>query len=316
MNTLRCVDLFAGAGGFSTGARQAGAQVLWAANHWKPAVQTHAENHPETEHLCQDLHQADWTKVPEHDLLLASPACQGHSKARGKDKPSHDATRATAFAVLGAVDWHRPPFLLVENVREFLSWDGYRGWKTILQDFGYELTEQVLDAADFGVPQHRERLFICGTRRGALELKAPKVPHVPAASIIDWDYPAWSPIATPRRSLATLGRIARARLRGLGERFLVAYYGGEKHGRPLSKPLGTITTRARFAVVDGPRMRMLNTQEVRKAMGFPEEYRLPGPCRDHKGEPLTAHEAAVYMLGNAVPPPVARELVSQIQRVA
>ena len=65
--SVRAIDLFAGAGGFSTGAHMAGVEVVWAANHWPAAVDVHAANHPETEHSCQDLHQADWTKVPAHD---------------------------------------------------------------------------------------------------------------------------------------------------------------------------------------------------------------------------------------------------------
>lgn len=78
------IDLFAGLGGWSTGARAAGVQVLWAANHWPVAVEWHSANHPDTQHVCQDLHQARWEQVPAHDILLASPCCQGHAKARGK----------------------------------------------------------------------------------------------------------------------------------------------------------------------------------------------------------------------------------------
>ena len=81
---MRAIDLFAGAGGFSTGATMAGVQVVWAGNHWPLAVEYHAANHPDAEHACQDLHQARWDDVPGHDLLLASPCCQGHIKARGK----------------------------------------------------------------------------------------------------------------------------------------------------------------------------------------------------------------------------------------
>lgn len=69
---IRAIDLFAGAGGFTTGAEMAGCQVVWAANHWREAVDVHARNHPGTVHACQDLHQTDWTTVPAHDLLLAS----------------------------------------------------------------------------------------------------------------------------------------------------------------------------------------------------------------------------------------------------
>ena len=93
------IDLFAGLGGWSTGARAAGVQVLWAANHWPVAVEWHSANHPDTQHVCQDLHQARWEQVPAHDILLASPCCQGHAKARGKKSgnPKHNASRSTAW---------------------------------------------------------------------------------------------------------------------------------------------------------------------------------------------------------------------------
>lgn len=304
MRKLRAIDLFAGAGGFSTGAVGAGAEVIWAANHWKSAVEIHAANHPETAHACQDLHQADWTQVPRHDLMLASPACQGHSKARGKERAHHDATRSTAMAILGAADFHRPRFILVENVVDFLDWDGYRGWKTMLRDFGYTLTENILNAADFGVPQSRERLFIMATRDGALKLSHPGRAHKAASTIIDWDYPRWNPIDKPGRAASTLEQIRNGRAL-YGNRFLVAYYGSEDNGRDLAKPIGTITTRDRFAVVDGDKMRMLSAVETRKAMGFPSDYILP-----------TQHKLAIHMLGNAVCPPVAKSLVAQIQAAA
>lgn len=64
MHKLTACDLFAGAGGMSTGAKMAGVDVLWAANHWKLAVDIHSRNHPGAEHECQDLHQADWSLVP------------------------------------------------------------------------------------------------------------------------------------------------------------------------------------------------------------------------------------------------------------
>ena len=99
---MKAIDLFAGAGGFSTGATLAGCNVVWAANHWQSAVEIHAANHPGAQHVCQDLHQANWAAVPADDILLASPCCQGHSKARGKasGNPQHDTSRSTAWAVV------------------------------------------------------------------------------------------------------------------------------------------------------------------------------------------------------------------------
>lgn len=302
---MRAIDLFAGAGGFSTGAVMAGCTVEWAANHWPAAVAVHEDNHPGTAHACQDLHQADWTQVPAHDLLLASPCCQGHSKARGKDRPHHDAQRSTAWAVVSAAEFHRPEAIVVENVPEFTDWTLYPAWCQALGALGYTMSPHVIDAADHGVPQHRRRVFIVGTRSASpIQLQLPKRPYVSAASIIDFDAPRWSQIDKPGRSPATLARIEAGRLQH-GERFLTAYYGNEKGGRCLSRPVGTITTRDRWAVVDGDRMRMLSVEECRLAMGFPTTYKLPERAKD-----------AMHMLGNAVCPPVARDVIQALRAEA
>ena len=92
------IDLFAGIGGNTTGAKNAGITVLWAANHNKMVVDYHEMNHPETDHACQDLQQADWSLVPSHDIMLASPCCQGHTRPRGKEGPHHHKSRSTAWA--------------------------------------------------------------------------------------------------------------------------------------------------------------------------------------------------------------------------
>src|SRR5688500_10649044 len=121
-------DLFAGCGGFTEGAEEAGVTVKWAANHWRPAVDCHAANHPTVEHACQDLQQANFLDVPDIDLLLASPSCQGHSPARGKDKPHHDAARATAWAVVTCAEVKRPEAVICENVPEWAKWVLWPAW--------------------------------------------------------------------------------------------------------------------------------------------------------------------------------------------
>jgi DNA (cytosine-5)-methyltransferase 1 len=304
---MKAIDLFAGAGGFTTGAEMAGCTVVWAANHWQSAVDVHAANHPDTEHVCQDLHQANWENVPAHDLLLASPCCQGHSKARGKasGNPQHDASRSTAWAVVSAVEYHRPYAGVVENVPEFLKWALYPAWRQALEALGYCLTPMIVDAADHGVPQHRERLFIVLTRsERPLMLNLPKRDYVAASSFLDFRAGNWSKIDKPGRAAATLARIANGR-RVHGDRFLTAYYGNEAGGRSLNRPLGTVTTRDRYALVDGDRMRMLSAQEDRAAMGFPADYKLPGQ-----------HRLAVHMLGNAVCPPPACDIINAIKQAA
>ncbi|MDA8232773.1 MAG: DNA cytosine methyltransferase [Magnetospirillum sp.] len=302
---MDAIDLFAGAGGFTEGASLAGVRVVWAANHNPVAVRTHATNHPDAIHVCQDLHQADWRDVPRHDLLLASPACQGHSKARGKERPHHDSTRSTAWAVVSALEYHRSEIALVENVPDFKEWALFPAWAGALSALGYALAPYEVDAADFGVPQNRERLMMVLTRsRHPLKLKLPKMEHQPFAPLIEWDRYAWSDVAA--KVPATRERIARGRTQ-FGARFLAPYYGSGsgKTGRDLNRPIGTITTLDRWALIDGERMRMLQPSELRAGMGFRSDYILPADRR-----------TAIFQLGNAVPPPMAAGMIEAIRAAA
>lgn len=297
------IDLFAGLGGFTAGARMAGAQVAWAANHWPVAVEWHGINHPDVHHECQDLHQCDWSLVPPHDVVMASPACQGHSHARGVDRPHHDASRSTAWAVVSCAEVHRPSVIVVENVPEFRTWVLWPAWKGALEALGYAVRSYVIDAADLGVPQHRRRLFVLASRSASpFDLCLTPKDHVPASAIIDWDSGTWSKIRRPGRSRRTLSRIKAGRA-ALGDRFVAPYYGtgSGRTGRSLDRPIGTITTRDRWSVIDGPRMRMLTVDEYRQAMGFPADTKLPA-----------TRATAIHLLGNAVCPPVVAEIITQI----
>jgi DNA (cytosine-5)-methyltransferase 1 len=170
-----------------------------------------------------------------------------------------------------------------------------------LNALGYQLAEHVIDSADHGVPQHRERLFVVGLLGlAAPRLTLPRRAHVPVSTVADFDAGRWALIEKPGRAAATLVRVAVGRAEH-GERFAMSYYGSTRGGRSLSRPLGTLTTRDRWALIDGDRMRMLSIPEAVKVMGFPEDYALPP---DHK--------SAMHMLGNAVCPPVARDVVAAV----
>jgi len=301
------IDLFAGAGGFTEGARMAGVSVAWAANHWPEAVRWHSANHPETAHACQDLQQADFRDAPAHDILLASPACQGHSKARGTDKPHHDAQRATAWAVVTCAEVHKPKVVLIENVIEMAEWVLYPAWCAALHALGYAVAPMICDAADHGVPQNRRRLFVVATMsKHPIELALPQRPHVAVAGSIDFEQGRWTQVNAPHRAAKTLARVASGR-QSHGDRFVMPYYGSGSGttGRSIARPLGTITTKARWAVVDGERMRMLRRQENQAVMGFREDYALPASDTE-----------ALHLLGNAVCPVVAADIIQAVRAAA
>ena len=180
---MLAADLFAGLGGFSEGARQAGAQVALAVNHWPEAVEWHAANHPEASHLCQDIRAFPLAALPDlrRGLLMAAPACQGHSQAGqparagsgGSHAPDpvalaakHRGDRETAWSILAAVEHARPAALVVENVPDFLRWDLFGAWSDVLRAMGYSLRTHVLNALDFGGAQDRARLILTGRRDG------------------------------------------------------------------------------------------------------------------------------------------------------
>lgn len=293
----RAVDLFAGLGGFTLGAEMAGYDVVWAGNHWRLACDYHSTNHPRTAHACQDLKQFDWSLLPLFDTLLASPSCKGFTHARGKEKPHHDNERATAWAVVDCAEAHRPPRVVLENVPRFLKWILYPAWRLAMEALGYTVTPVIMDAADCGVPQHRERVFIICTLGPAPVLKLSQRAHVPAREIIEWQAGEWSRVVRKSRAARTLQCFRHGR-EHLGDRFLIPYYKTATKGRSVDRPVGTITTVERFAVVNGDRMRMMNVNEYRRAMSFPDCYRLPHDTKQ-----------AVHLLGNAVPPIMARDVL-------
>ncbi|KHT18075.1 DNA cytosine methyltransferase [Pectobacterium carotovorum] len=304
---MDAIDLFAGFGGSSAGAVMAGVRVVWAANHWPVAVECHKENHPTTIHACQDLHQADWQGVPRHDLMLASPCCQGHSRARGKSagNPQHDASRSTAWAVVSAAEYHRPATVIVENVREFLNWSLYPAWESAMSALGYSVSPHIVDCADLSVPQSRVRLFlICTRSKSPLRLNLRCQEHVSASTFIDFDSGTWSQIVRPNRAVSTIERIENGR-RQFGDRFLISYYGNTKSGRSIDRPIGTITTRDRWGVIDSDRMRMLTKHEVMAAMSFPDGYITPD-----------SHRLTVHMAGNAVPPVAMMRVIKAVSAQA
>lgn len=317
---MRAIDLFAGGGGFTEGATRAGIDVLWAANHWSLAVELHARRHPNATHSCQDLRQADFRSVPDHDLLLASPACQGHShagnvgrKAWGLSFNPHDECRSTAFAVISAAETKMPEWLLVENVPQMRRWKLYEHWRAMLETLGYELEEMVLDAADFGTPQNRQRLFIAG-RLGAAPGLADRFPRptrkrretwTPMREVLDLsdEGSGWKPVAS--KSANVRARVKRSRPR-CGEVFLTQHV-RDHMGRSLDQPLPTITTGDQMAIVRGDEMRPLTVRENLLGQGFSADY-LDGIDLRRKD--------AIKLIGNAVAVDAAEGLCNAIKEAA
>jgi DNA (cytosine-5)-methyltransferase 1 len=305
--SLTLTDTFAGGGGGAKGAKDGGAQVLMAANHNPLAVEYYSLNHLGVVVRCQDLRQTNFYEWPDSDGGIASPSCKGHTRARGKDEPHHDQERGTAWAVVENLEAKRPGFMVMENVREMLDWLLYPAWEDAVQRLGYSISVNIRDAADYGVPQHRERILLILTQsKHPFELRQVHAPHVPASTILELNRYPWSPVNKPGRSARTMARVTRGRAE-VGHTFLMPYYssGSGLTGRRLDRPLGTVTTKDRWAIVRGDQMRMLHINEYKRAMGFPSSYILP-----------KRKDFAMSLLGDAIPPPMMRDTIEQIRRAA
>lgn len=188
--SLTFTDIFCGAGGSSTGLVAAGYELKLAANHWARAVETHAANHSDADHLCADINNYDMRRLPRTDILWASPICTEISPAGGRRRTrgqmtleleelgsvpaaAWERTRATAYDVIRATEVHRYKAILCENVVEFaVDWELFDWWRKGMEMLGYNSQVVSASSAHIGgdgndpAPQWRDRIYIVFTRKG------------------------------------------------------------------------------------------------------------------------------------------------------
>ena len=288
------IDLFAGAGGESCGihsafnARGEGIR-LFAVNHWQVACETHALNFPADECICQDIQTVIPTSLVKPgesvELFWASPECTHFSTARG-GKPMDDQSRCTPFDIIRWLTMLDVRRVIIENVAEFETWGPLgkdcrpikeqRGsffsmFIGAIRNIGYMVDWKICNAADFGAPTTRRRLFIQGVKKGSgkticwperLYAENPDAdlfgtdlkPWVPASSIIDWSIPC-QPIDDRKRPLSpnTMKRIMNGVRRYWGEAaepFLVRYNGGDHRYHSIHDPVPTLDCSNRYGLVE------------------------------------------------------------------
>lgn len=318
----RTLDLFCGAGGSSYGARLAGAQIVAGVDKWGIAVKSYRANFPEAKVLKRDIDTLSSSylkqKIGDIDLILASPECTNHSKAKGAGEICEES-RKTAFHTLKFIKRFNPTWVIIENVVEMMDWSEYGRFIERLEKLDYYVNEPViLNAKNFGVPQSRLRLFILCSHLGKPECpQLPQVQEVPVASILEENHYQFSPLRKVNRAPATIIKADHA-IQHLGEDkpFLIVYYGSAKNGvggwQTLDEPLRTITTLDRFAYVrpgeNSHEMRMLQPEELKFAMGFGEDYKLD----EIKDITQARRRDRIKLMGNGVCPPVMKVIVESL----
>lgn len=304
---MRVVSLFSGAGGLDLGFVQAGHEVVWANDIYADAVATYRRNIGD--HIfCSDITQISSDSIPACDVLVGGFPCQGFSVANTK-RHVGDSRNVLYREMLRVIRDKRPAFFLAENVKGLLHFDGGRAFDQIVRDFsdaGYKVQHRLFNAADYGVPQRRERVIIVGVRSDIeYEYEFPKATHSRSGNdgcrkwvgVAD----ALSQFPDPDSDNEVPNHVY--------SHYKLNFNGYIGH-RPIDPaiPAPTVTARGddRGGVVILPHpngRRRMTGRELATVQGFPSDYVFEGRL------------SSVYrQIGNAVPPILARAIAAQFPR--
>lgn len=178
--SLRCIDLFCGAGGLSCGLSMAGIETVLGVDFDASAIQTFNENNL-GKGIVADIEELSSARIKELcggavDLIVGGPPCQGFSLSGFRNM--NDKRNRLYKSFVRIVHDLSPRGFLLENVPGLVSLFGGRARDSIIREFselGYNVNYQILCASDYGVPQHRRRVVFVGLRDGVFNF--PKSTH-------------------------------------------------------------------------------------------------------------------------------------------
>lgn len=342
MSKPRIVSVFSGVGGIDIGFEKAGFNTVFATDIWDVSCSSLEENFPETEVVCGDITNINFKEIRKKnkaiDGLVGGPPCPPFSKSRfyrkEKDRGIDDEDGfITISNYFRAVEELNPKFFLFENVHGFV----YKPHKSALElieaeskRLGYKIFHQVLNAADYGVPQTRERFICIGVKVSMPDFVFPEPTHsekskmatnkenwVTAGDVlsdIDFD------LEEDKLMLAGSKHKNLLKLVPPGDNYL---YFTEKRGYPnpifkwrsrywsfllkLSPDRPSWTIQASHSNNMGPfhwKNRFLRITEIKRLQSFDDNYIILG-----------AYKEQWRQVGNAVPPKLAKILAEQIKKL-
>lgn len=177
------IDLFAGLGGFHIALSSLGCRCVFASELKEDLQKLYKKNFNDTPIIAGDITKVNLKEIPQHDILCAGFPCQPFSQA-GKRMGFDDEGRGNMFnyicKVIEIQGEHKPSILLLENVSNLKGHDEGRTWKIIqekLDGLGYWVKGEILSPHQFGVPQHRKRMYIVGVRKEISNLENFEFPN-------------------------------------------------------------------------------------------------------------------------------------------
>lgn len=300
---MRVVSLFSGAGGLDLGFVQAGHSIVWANDDYKDAVDTYKLNIGD--HIVfGDIRTISSSDIPHCDIIIGGFPCQGFSVANTK-RNEGDSRNLLYLEFLRILKEKKPSYFLAENVKGLASMSNGRILQMILRDFedvGYVVQHDVLNAADYGVPQNRHRVIIIGRTPNSPPVSFPEPTHASPDVATDSQKQPWTSVGQALEHIPEPSEApempnhtcSKYKLRFNG-------YLGHRRVDPL-RPAPTVTgrgdSRGGVVVLHHPsNSRRMSARELATVQSFPSDFIFSG-CRS----------SAYRQIANAVPTLMARRL--------
>jgi DNA (cytosine-5)-methyltransferase 1 len=304
---VRVVSLFSGAGGLDLGFIRAGHTVVWANDVFHDAVLSYRRNIGD--HIVEaDIGAVDLATIPDCDIVAGGFPCQGFSVAN-QQRSESDVRNKLYLSFLAVLKEKSPKYFLAENVKGILSLSGGRVFKMILSDFasaGYSVSYRVLNSADYGVPQRRERVIIVGIRSDIDEVFTFPTPTHTEVPTLDGRLP-WVTVAQAMSQIPDPD-LPHALTNHTYSKFKLKFNGylGNRAIDP-DRPAPTVTARGDdrggVVVLHHPNnARRMSARELATVQSFELDFEFMG------------NQSNIYrQIGNAVPPVLAYHLAKSFK---
>lgn len=305
---MKIISLFSGAGGLDLGLIQAGNKVIWANDIDKDAVATYKENIG-NHIICDDIRNIDVSTLPDADVVVGGFPCQGFSQANRLRTLDDDRNQLYRF-FYNTIKIKQPKFFIAENVKGILSLGKGEAIKQIVADFeaaGYITSVNLVNMANYGVPQTRQRVLIIGQRIDLGEkflFKFPEPTHSKNGKLPQWVSirEAIDHFPDPDKENSILNHTYSA--------YKVEYrnFTGHRKTDP-DKPSPTILARGNgkggvCAIPHYNGKRRLTIRESASVQTFPENFHFVGTMN-----------SCYRQIGNAVPVLFAKKLGDELMRL-
>nr|WP_314502881.1 DNA (cytosine-5-)-methyltransferase [uncultured Lachnoanaerobaculum sp.] len=298
----KVISLFSGAGGLDLGFHQAGFDIIWANDFDKFAVETYRENF-ENNIILEDINNIDFNTIPNADVVIGGFPCQPFSMM-GSELGFEDIRGTVFFTVTNLIKAmiekrNKPKVVVLENVRRLLTHDKGKTFKVIKHilenELGYKVFYKVLNSADFGVPQTRNRVFIVCFDNKEIDYEFPKEMNLTLTMQDLLEEDVDDKYFLSEKLLKTILSDGSGNYKAKSEIDL-------KIARPLCSTMHKMHRACQDNyVTDKGKVRKLTPREAARLQGFPDEFVIP-----------VSDTQAYRQFGNAVTVNVARSVAKSI----